>query len=507
MNSEWWNLVGALLFIAVFVVLFIKLRILARVRKMSRIGMQALAVIGDVTLSDIEKEKQMQTAAIQLGGQLLIFSLCITLMFAGSLATLWGGEEAGWITMAQVLAITLSWPFMLTTTLMGILLGWAWRRLNAHPSAANSATEASFDVNYSTLERLLHQFAFSSRDIQLLISKLEDKIFARSQPQANNQPVYIAALPRAGTTLLLELCMDSGQFVTHTYRDMPFILTPLFWRKFSHLFKTTSAARERAHGDGMLVSLDSPEAFEEVLWMTYWEDQYHSNQINPWPSQSTPKFDAFFSKHRNKLASFATSHSQHPRYVSKNNLNIARVELITNSQPTSKILIPFRHPTKHCSSLLRQHLNFLSIHQNDAFAKIYMAGVGHFDFGDNLKPINFDQWLDNTPYKDPSQLSFWCDYWIATYQHLLGIDAKQLCFVDFDALCQSPTIQLQRIATFIELDDPERLIKQASRLKPTSIPTAVFSDLEPELLERVHSTYTDLVMRAEDKLAQEQGGN
>ena len=75
-------------------------------------------------------------------------------------------------------------------------------------------------------------------------------------------------------------------------------------------------------------------------------------------------------------------------------------------------LIPFRDPIQHCASLLRQHLNFLEIHRRDRFAKSYMEGIGHFDFGDNLRPVDFDGWLDSSKHRDPREMGFWLEYWL-----------------------------------------------------------------------------------------------
>ncbi len=80
-----------------------------------------------------------------------------------------------------------------------------------------------------------------------------------------NRPVFITAKPRAATTLLLECYVSLPEFAAHCYRHMPFTLTLCFWNRFSALFKKTGELRERAHGDGMMINLDSREAQEEML--------------------------------------------------------------------------------------------------------------------------------------------------------------------------------------------------------------------------------------------------
>ena len=50
-----------------------------------------------------------------------------------------------------------------------------------------------------------------------------------------------------------------------------------------------------------------------------------------------------------------------------------------------------------------------------------IAGIGHFDFGANLKPVDFDGWFTKGSPKDPMTLGFWLDYWRAAYRHVLRV--------------------------------------------------------------------------------------
>ena len=59
---------------------------------------------------------------------------------------------------------------------------------------------------------------------------------------------------------------------------MPFVLAPNFWSKFSLHNNNNSAMVERAHGDGIKVNTESPEAFEEVFWKTFSEENNESKK-------------------------------------------------------------------------------------------------------------------------------------------------------------------------------------------------------------------------------------
>jgi hypothetical protein len=319
----------------------------------------------------------------------------------------------------------------------------------------------AFENRYSIVERLLHRLAFATRRAQIGLGDLEDMLFrARLARYALDRPLFITALPRAGTTLLLELCVASGAFASHTYRHMPFVLVPMLWDRVSRGFRRDDAPRERAHGDGMLVSADSPEAFEEMAWMAFWPKHYRRDRIAPW------------------------------RYASKNNLNIARIAWLARHFPDALVVIPFRDPLQQCASLHRQHLNFLGIHRRDAFAKRYMQGIGHFEFGADLRPVDFDGWLDRATHRDPREMGFWLEYWCAAYRSLLAAATDRVRLLDYDALCADPGAGLERLAQFIQVEPQGALLAQAARIRapsPHDIDGASFDDKLVEEATALHA--------------------
>ncbi|EGA65769.1 sulfotransferase family protein [Vibrio brasiliensis] len=484
--------------VALFLVLIFCFQLPLKVRQLGNTILSVLVMIGDISLNDEQKESQVQLLTIRLAGRFLLLVISMVLVFALPFLLMYLLEKVDIAPMDQVVDLMVSLPFLLVSTLIGALV-WGYVKLTSKNQI--NKVGKGFEVRYSRTEKALHLIAFATRDIQAFISKLEDKLWLKSDSGYPSQPVFITAMPRAGTTLLMELCFNTGRFATHTYRDMPFVLLPLLWRKFSQRFMKKSSEVERAHGDGMLVSLDSPEAFEEILWMTYWHEQYHNQHISPWPSYRTSRFDDFFARHQRKITTAASDQQEAKRYLSKNNLNIARVEFLLKMNPQAKIVIPFRQPAKHCQSLLRQHLNFLDIHQQDEFSRVYMAGIGHFDFGENLKPVNFDQWLSGSSSKSAESLAYWYEYWCACYQHLLKIESDRVCFVDFDKLCQQPEHELNRIADFIGLDDRTLLVKQAGLLQARDSIQDDYHGLEPELVTSIVSTYDKLKSQATKELS------
>jgi hypothetical protein len=298
--------------------------------------------------------------------------------------------------------------------------------------------------DYSPLDRMLHRLAFSNRSVQLAAADMEHTLYgSRYRDIAIQRPIFITSLPRAGTTLLLEILSRIPGIATHRYRDMPFVMAPILWQEISRRFRKQSVLKERAHGDGMQVGYDSPEAFEEVLWHAFWPQQYQPDCIIPWSDNDiNSEFTVFLTEHMQKIIALRTEGKTGiNRYTSKNNANIARIGLLRRMFPDACIVIPFRQPVNHAASMLRQHRNFLARHASDPFSKKYMQDIGHFEFGQLHRPIQFG----NTPEGDPETIEYWLSYWISAFEHILTLQA-QVQLVSFENLCAGGASAFGKIA-------------------------------------------------------------
>ena len=268
--------------------------------------------------------------------------------------------------------------------------------------------------NYSWLQQKLHQYVLSSQFMRETTFDVETSLI--STKKTNDNHVFVAGLARSGSTILLNALYKSNQFSSLSYQDMPFVLAPNLWSKLS-FNKQNYDLVERAHGDGIKVSLASPEAFEEVFWMTYGET------------------DKNIKKKFNKYVQLVNHRYQKKRYLSKNNQNIRRLELISNTFPNSKILIPFRNPIKHSYSLLSQHQKFIETAKNDLFVSDYMRWIGHTEFGPNYTPIQDE----NLIFKNYLDINHWLEQWFLTYQNCYEKhkDRKNIYFICYEQLCSS----------------------------------------------------------------------
>ena len=442
-----------------FVVLAHLCGMVERSKDVVAVSRRSLGVIRDSGLSDHAKEVALQKDAKQL------FRLFLALSFGAAAAlllpagVLWLCDWLGLLSLEAALYVAVSPTFLIISGILAtVALIWSSKK-TPEPKANQ----------YSSSERILHRVAFKTNPAQLAMADIEDRLYAKKlAPCKTDRPVFITAIPRAGTTLMLECCASVPEFASHCYRDMPFVLIPCLWNRFSARFRRAGELQERAHGDGMLIDFDSFEALEEVLWKVFWRRHYQSDRIVPWRDKEiNAEFSDFFRSHMRKIIFLRRGdHPAEARYISKNNLNIARIAVLRRAFPKSTILVPFREPRQHADSLLKQHRNFLRIHKEDPFASVYMRAIGHFDFGENLRPIDFDGWLDKRASQETDSLAFWLEYWAASYRHLLTESADKVHFVNYDALCENSDQGMRLVAEAIGSRDGDALLAAAKRIRP-----------------------------------------
>jgi hypothetical protein len=462
---------------------------------------RSLAIIRNAGLSDEAKETALQENAKRLFG--LAFSLAFGAAAAvlAPMGLLWLCDRLGWISLASVCDLLVSPSFIAVSGILVVaVMAASWRSKKSGKSSRSEA--AGKAEHYSALDRLLHRVAFKTRAAQVALADVEDRLFAKRLAACNvDRPVFITALPRAGTTMLLEHCAGMREFASHCYRDMPFVLVPCFWNRFSQAFRKNAAPHERAHGDGMLIDFDSPEALEEVVWQAFWRRHYRPDRIVPWQiaelKENAEEFIEFFRSHLRKIILVRRGQdAPAARYLSKNNLNIARLGVLRNLFPDANIVVPFREPLQHAASLLKQHRNFLDIHKCDRFASEYMRAIGHYEFGDNLRPVDFDGWFDRRESKQTDGLAFWLEYWAAGYRHILDQSAVVTRFIDYDALCRNPQRGLQLVAAAIGCREPDALLATAERVHAARPKDVDVAAIPASILHEVGRVYDELKAQA-----------
>ena len=136
---------------------------------------------------------------------------------------------------------------------------------------------------------------------------------------------------------MLNFLFSSDEYASLTYNDMPFILSPNFSKLFN---KKNIIKKERLHGDGINFDNYSPEALDEIFF--HYNEEFVRNELE--------NYIQLILLSKNKI-----------KYLSKNNLNYKRIDLIQSVLPNSIFLIPIREPLHQANSLLNQHCEFHSI--------------------------------------------------------------------------------------------------------------------------------------------------
>ena len=243
--------------------------------------------------------------------------------------------------------------------------------------------------NYSNIQKILHDFVLSKKIINKSLFELEKIIYLKNKDIKNQSNVFITGLPRSGTTSLLNFLFLSNDYASLTYNNMPFILSPHFSKLFH---KKNITKKERLHKDGIDFDNNSPEALDEIFFNN----------------------DEEFVKHEleNYIQLILLSNKK-SKYLSKNNLNYKRINLINSIFPNSIFLIPIREPLQHANSLLNQHLHFSQLQKEDDFIRRYMNYLGHNEFGLDHKP-----WNDPINYQDYGKIDYWLEQWFLFYKDI-----------------------------------------------------------------------------------------
>lgn len=311
--------------------------------------------------------------------------------------------------------------------------------------------DASSVHSYGLFDRILHHVALGAAPIREMFFDLE---MGMSKPDpaviAGERHLFVAGLARAGTTMLLRQCYATGAFVSLTYRDMPFVLAPGLWGRLSKRNAKAAVAGQRAHGDGVIVDVDSPEALDEVFWKTFESKAYlRSDRLVPMHAS-----DETITRFRRYVAAILAAHNatatEQPqnRYLSKNNNNILRLSDLARAFTNCVIVVPFRHPLTQAQSLLRQHQRFADGPGNDKFTRQYMAYLAHHEFGPGHRPFVFD---DSLPTGDPHGLTYWLDLWTNTYGWLLDHLPEQAVLLGYESFCDDPQGTWQALAQRADL--------------------------------------------------------
>lgn len=308
------------------------------------------------------------------------------------------------------------------------------------------------------------------------------------------QPIYVSGLARSGSTVLLEILSQFEDTATHRYKDYPLIFTPYLWNRFLDRVPTKETeAVERTHRDGIMITPESPEAFEEILWMAFFPNLHDVSRSSVLDQRtSNPTFESFYRDHIRKLLAIRSGR----RYLSKGNYNLTRLEYLLKLFPDARFVIPVREPVWHIASLIKQHALLCEGERRNPRALEHMRRVGHFEFGLDRRPVNAGEGacIDRIMalWDSGNEVEGWARYWSHVHGYLADrLDANPRLrdaslLIRFEDMCRAPGEIMRTLLDHCNLRGPDTLVDRLTQsIRAPSYYKPSFSQEELETIERL----------------------
>lgn len=290
--------------------------------------------------------------------------------------------------------------------------------------------------SYSELARLLHRMALDNYHLGYRLFRQEVKKVRKRGVERREDFVIISGLARAGTTSLMNALANIGPFVSLSYANMPFLLSPDTWAK---IYKPKAdKLKERSHKDGIMIGYDSNEALEEYFFKVKANDGYIGEDY----LQEYELSEKDYSDYLDYQCIIRKESVK--RYLAKNNNFMLRYRSMRSFNEDFLMVILYRDPLTHASSLMEKHRDYLRLQEEDPFVLEYMNWLGHHEFGKGQKPFLFrDSKLPDETDRD--KVDYWLQLWIAFYKHALNIDHPNTLFIRYEDFCEHPEAVVSHI--------------------------------------------------------------
>lgn len=464
-------------------------------QKATQTMFEGASALFDSELDDDAKEQALRRS----GGALLLTAWRVgwrfALAFGVAALPIVSADVLGLVQSADLLGLMMRIDYILIVSAVAIVAVWGINRIRGRARDAYAAPTAAGTIGaYSGVDRFFHELAFATPAVLRAASWIDDRI-SKTPHALAEKPIFVTSLARGGTTALLNALHDIPGVATHTYRDMPFITAPQLWAQIAGKSSRGVARQQRAHGDGLEIDLDTPEAFEEILWKMFWPKHYANGQIRLWRAEDgSADAEAFLRRHMGKIVTMRAAEAEKPpvtgRYCSKNNANIGRLAYLPKAFADASIVVPVRRPESHAASLLRQHQNFMQRQADDDFVRRYMRDIGHFEFGLIHQPIAFPGFVPGD--YDLESPNYWLHYWICAFREATAQSAACL-FVSQDDLRAAPEETMGALCDALGLETGDMRFRSYFRTEPDVTARDVF---DPALLAEATKLYDYLMDQA-----------
>ena len=327
------------------------------------------------------------------------------------------------------------------------------------------------------------------------LGNLETRILgAELDEQAIEKPVFVSGLARSGSTILTEIISRHPQTTCHHYSDFPLCWTPYWWNSLrERLPLPKPEPQERAHRDRLMITPDSPEAIEEVLWMHFFPQAHQLDRVHVLTGDDNyPEFEKYYRDHIRKLLAAR----KRQRYVAKNNYLVTRLEYLLTLFPDARFVIPVRDPVQQVASLIKQHRLFSEQSADDPRVSRQLQMTGHYEFGPHRCPIIVKDGRQTKYDENPDDVAWYARQWADVYGFLLkrmqaNHELSNACLVvRYEEVCSKAQQSLQRVFEHLEFEEAsyrEIVDAHAPLISAPDYYEPDFSDAEKVLIRKITS--------------------
>jgi hypothetical protein len=240
----------------------------------------------------------------------------------------------------------------------------------------------------------------------------------------------------------------------------------------------------------MMITPQSPDALEEMIWMAFFARCHDSRVDNRLSSGDRfPAFEVFYRAHLKKLMLAEGA----ARYAAKANYHVARLAYLVRMVPDARVILTVRDPVSHIASLVRQHQWFSQGQRNNPRALAWMQRSGHFEFGSDRRAMHLGDGKRvraiEQAWASGDEVRGWASYWEMVYSYLarlLETDAHvraATLLVQFEDLCRAPAETIRAVLQHCALPSADEVVAEfAPNIRLPDYYQSPFSEAEESFL-------------------------
>lgn len=337
------------------------------------------------------------------------------------------------------------------------------------------------------------------------LGNLESRMLARRLAGLRvDRPVYICGLPRAGTTITLQMLSEHPDVVTHKYADFLMPYMPWVWNQVFPRIPVDAMKKPvpRIHRDRIQVTRDSAEMGEEILWEHFFPHIHEEKNYSVLDeSTSNAAFERFYREHLCKLELVRGR----TRYVSKAIMCVVRMQYLRKLFPDARFLLYVRNPIDHVASLIKQDRIWAEIERDDPRQIEIIELTGHHEFGPKQVMANVGRPEVLREIRTLFDEGRWAEsrarYWAYVYGFVVKqLDddpelARQVCIVRYEDLCADSPTTIDRILAHTGLDPAKFTASRAAYSEKLSFPDYYKPAFDSEVLSRIVASTADVAKR------------